>query len=214
MDDMARTLRVLMGLLIVAIIVGAPLAYKAYRDTQFRNFHVVKEGVLYRSGQMTLDGLKRIIHDHCIKTVVTLRDAYYPDDEPPDKKEEAYCLKEGLSYYRIPPRPWWATDGSVPAEKGVKVFREVMRDPANYPVLVHCFAGIHRTGAYVAVYRMEFEGWSNERAIAEVKDLGYSNIEDDEDVLGFLLQYRPRGIAADGPAATPTVRPAIYPGDR
>ena len=42
----------------------------------------------------------------------------------------------------------------------------VMADPGNYPVLVHCFAGIHRTGAYCAVYRMEFERWDNADAMA------------------------------------------------
>src|SRR5207237_1241596 len=112
----------------------------------------------------------------------------------------------GPNDYRIPPRPWWASDGSVPAEKGVKVFREVMSDPANYPVLVHCFAGIHRTGAYCAVYRMEFEGWSNARAIAEVKDHGYSNLEEDWDILGYLEQYRPQHHV-------PIVRPASYSDD-
>ncbi len=54
-------------------------------------------------------------------------------------------------------------------EPGVRKFREVMSDPNNYPVLVHCTAGIHRTGAYCAIYRMEFEHWTNERAIDEVK---------------------------------------------
>jgi len=208
---MPRLLRLFLSLLILAVIVVAPLAYKSARDSRFRNFHVVTEGKLYRSGQMSLDGLKRIIHDYRIKTVVTLRDAYVAGNEPPDKDEEAYCVKEGLNYYRIPPRPWWASDSSVPAEKGVKVFREVMSDESNYPVLVHCFAGIHRTGTYCAVYRMEFEGWSNARAIAEVKDHGYSNLEEDWDILGYLEQYRPQRLAVK-PAPT-TVRPASYTED-
>jgi len=205
---MPRLLRIFLSFAIVAVIVGAPLVYKNYRDTRFRNFHVVKEGTLYRSGQMTLDGLKRILHDYRIKTVVTLRDAYYPDDAPPDQAEEAYCIKEGLNYYRIPPRPWCASDGSVPAAKGVKVFREVMADKANYPVLVHCFAGIHRTGAYCAVYRMEFEGWNNAQAIAEMRDLGYSTLEDNWDILDYLEQYRPQHRA--GGQNPPSIRPVSF----
>ena len=70
---MPRLFRLLLSLLIVAIIVVAPLVYKSTRDTRFRNFHVVSEGKLYRSGQMSLNGLKRIIHDYRIKTVVTLK---------------------------------------------------------------------------------------------------------------------------------------------
>ena len=39
-------------------------------------------------------------------------------------------------------------------------FLAVMDNRANYPVLVHCFAGIHRTGTMCAVFRMEYHGWS------------------------------------------------------
>jgi tyrosine-protein phosphatase SIW14 len=68
-----------------------------------------------------------------------------------------------------------------------------MSDPANHPVLVHCFAGTHRTGAYVAVYRMEFDGLTNQQAIAELMANGYTNINEEMDLLGFLEQYQPTG---------------------
>jgi protein tyrosine/serine phosphatase len=67
-----------------------------------------------------------------------------------------------------------------------------MDDPANFPVLVHCFAGIHRTGAYVAVYRMEHDRWTNAEALDELRAFGYRNLDDEWDVLGYLEQYRPR----------------------
>ena len=70
---MARALRFVLGLLVVAVIVGLPAGYASYRNAHFRNFHVVKPGVLYRSGQMSLAGLERVVHDHGIRTVVTLR---------------------------------------------------------------------------------------------------------------------------------------------
>ena len=66
-----------------------------------------------------------------------------------------------------------------------------MADPANYPVLIHCFAGVHRTGAYCAIYRMEHDHWSNEKAIAELKSCGYVNLDEEWDILGYLEQYRP-----------------------
>src|SRR5262249_21675743 len=176
------SLQVFFGLLIAGLVVGGPLAYAYYRYHQIRNFHTVKEGVLYRSGQMSLPGLKRVIHDYGIKTVVTLRDALVEGDPPPDLAEEQYCRGQELFYYRIRPRTWWASDGSVPAEKGLQQFRQIISDPKHYPILIHCFAGIHRTGAYCAVYRMEVEHWPNARAIEEMKSLGYDNLEDDFDV--------------------------------
>jgi protein tyrosine/serine phosphatase len=180
------------GLLIAALLVGGPLCYSNYRQTQMRNFRLVREGVLYRSGQMNLAGMKRVLRDYNIKTVVTLRDAPTEGDTPPDWEEEQYCNREEVNYYRIRPERWWASDNSVPAERGVRRFLKIMDNPANYPVLVHCFAGVHRSGAYCAIYRMEYEHWSNGRAIGEMKTCGYANISDEFDLLGYLEKYKPR----------------------
>jgi protein-tyrosine phosphatase len=38
------------------------------------------------------------------------------------------------------------------------------------PALVHCLHGSDRTGAVVAAYRMTYENWSKEDAIAEFKE--------------------------------------------
>jgi protein tyrosine/serine phosphatase len=189
---MPRLLRYFLSLVLVVLLFGGPLAYTWYLQSQVRNFRVVKEEVLYRSGQMSLDALKRAVHDYGIKTVVTLRDAVYLGDPPPDLEEEKYCHDQGLLYYRISPRTWWSPDGSVPAEKGVRRFRNIMDKPDHYPVLIHCFAGIHRTGAFCAIYRMEYEHWSNEEAIEEMRVCGYNTLEDEWDLLSYLEQYRPR----------------------
>ena len=182
-----------MGSLVVAVLVGLPLGYASYRQANYRNFHVVKPGVLYRSGQLSRVGLERILHDYGIRTVVTLRDADVEGDRPPDWAEEEYCRKQDIKYVRIRPRHWWSSDGSTaPAEVGVKTFLSVMDDPSCYPVLVHCFAGIHRTGAMVAVYRMEYDRWPTAEALDELRANGYRALDDEWDILSYLEQYRPR----------------------
>jgi tyrosine-protein phosphatase SIW14 len=70
-------------------------------------------------------------------------------------------------------------------------FREIMNNPANHPVLVHCLAGKHRTGAMCAVFRMEQDHWSNQQAIKEVELYGFDNLSETFDVLRYLEQYRP-----------------------
>ncbi|MFO0966664.1 MAG: dual specificity protein phosphatase family protein [Gemmataceae bacterium] len=186
---MPRTLRISLALGIVALLVGGPLWYNSYRVKRYRNFRVVEPGILYRSGQMTVAGLRDVVDTKGIRTVVSLRDG----DSRPDQMEEAFCVERGIKYVRIIQKQWSASDKSIPAEEGVDEFLKVMRDPANYPVLVHCFAGHHRTGAYCAIFRMEFNHWPQDRAIREMYDLGYDTIFADWDVCEYLQHYRAKG---------------------
>ncbi len=208
---MPRYLLRLAGVFIVIILIAAPVAFAVHQQNQMRNFRVVKDGVLYRSGQMSLEGLKRVVHDYGIKTVISLRD----NNRPTDLAEEEYCAKEDIKFLRLPPRQWWAQTGPAPVEENVAAFREVMADPANYPVLVHCFAGVHRTGAFCAVYRMEHDHWTNAQAINELKEFGYINLGEEWDVLGYLEEYQPtwREDAADH-APVSRKRPPAKPGKR
>lgn len=199
---MPRPSSVLLSLLLAGFVIGGPIALYRFENYHRRNLRVVREGVLYRSGQLSLTGLKMVIHDHGIRTVISLRDAVDPGKRPPDWAEEQYCRAEGIQYVRISPRNWWAPDGSVPAEVGVREFREIMDNPQNFPVLIHCLAGIHRTGAFCAVFRMEYDHWTNAEAIAEMRACGYKDLEDEWDLLGYLEDYRPRWMGP-APAASP-----------
>jgi len=188
---MARVLSFAIGSIAVLAAVAAPAIFGYHAAQQMRNFRVVREGVLYRSGQMSIAGLRRASHDEHIKTVISLRDAHRPGQPVPDLEEEAFCDHEEINFHRIVLGRWYADDGTTPAEEGIKKFRAIMADSANYPVLVHCLAGVHRTGACCAIYRMEQEHWSNARALAEMKDSGYDTLDDEWDILGYLEVYQP-----------------------
>ncbi|HEY7330163.1 MAG TPA: tyrosine-protein phosphatase [Gemmataceae bacterium] len=184
---MSRIVQVAVGSLIVLTLIVSPAVYAVRQQSQMRNFRVVRPGVLYRSGQMTKEGLQRAVNEHHIRTVISLRDG----QSQRDRAEEEFCKSEEINFVRILPSRWGDEGGSVPVEAGVQHFREIMSDPHNFPVLVHCFAGIHRAGSFCAIYRMEFEHWTNAQAIAEMKECGYTNLDDELDILGFMEQYRP-----------------------
>jgi tyrosine-protein phosphatase SIW14 len=203
-----RILRILFALAIAAILLVGPYGYALYRKNTCRNFRVVADGILYRSGQMSLAGFKRAAHEYGIKTVVTLRYADNPDKPPPDLAEEEFCKRELITHYRIPYLPWWASDGTVPAEKNVQTFLKIMKNPANHPVLVHCFGGIHRAGSLCAIYRMEFDHWSNAEAIQEMRNLGYT--DDHMDIQAYLENYRPGGAGNELYHGPTNVRPASH----
>src|SRR5262249_3817619 len=58
---MARPLSVFLGLLLVVFLVGGPAGYAVHTQRTYRNFREVRDGVLFRSGQLSLGGLKRVI---------------------------------------------------------------------------------------------------------------------------------------------------------
>ena len=189
---------VLAGCAALALVVAGlatPVAVALHQRHQLRGLHVVREGVLYRSAQLPVAGLERAVADHGIRTVVNLRDG----TTAADRAEEAWCLANGIRFVRIPPLSWAGVQGNAEVEAGFTRFLEVMRDPANHPVLIHCYRGFHRTGGYVAIYRVEFEGWSVARAVEEMVDLGYTILDQHQDVQAYLASYRRTGRYAFSP---------------
>lgn len=182
---MIKYLGGILGLVLVVLGLTMPVMVAVRQQQHTKNFHVVREGVLYRSAQMTLPGLQRIVHDHGIRTVVSLREGV----DGTDLAEERYCNSQEIRFVRLLPKRWDRSTGVAPVDDNVRTFLEIMRDPSNHPVLVHCFAGIHRTGAYCAIYRMEFDNWANAEAIDEIKALGYVNFDREWDIRGYLEHY-------------------------
>jgi protein tyrosine phosphatase (PTP) superfamily phosphohydrolase (DUF442 family) len=203
---MSRPWHTAAGTAVVLGLIIGPAIFAEREIAHKRNFRVVRDRVLYRSGRMTRDALKRVLNDYGIRTVICLRDG----STAPDRDEEAFCNSEEVNYVRIPPNSWEEWGGEAPAEEGVRKFRQVMSDPRNYPVLLHCLAGIHRTGIFTAVYRMEFEHWSNDRAMQEMRACGYVELDDHLDVVGYLEQYQPQWSKADTATPPPPPGPHSY----
>ena len=92
-----------------------------------------------------------------VKTVIDLT-------KDGDRSEPAAVQRTGMRFFRIP-----MTTHNVPTEADLARFLQIVDDPANQPVYVHCQGGRHRTGVMTAVFRMTNDGWSPDRAFAEMK---------------------------------------------
>lgn len=95
-----------------------------------------------------------------IKSVITLRSFHFDDA----------FEQNGLHVIKHP-----MSAGSVSVSDLVTVLRQFRA--AEKPVLVHCWCGSDRTGFIVAGYRIVFQNWSRESAIAELLLGGFGHHE-------------------------------------
>jgi protein-tyrosine phosphatase len=73
-------------------------------------------------------------------------------------------------------------------------YLELLDKPEVYPVLIHCAAGLHRTGELTAIYRMEYEGWSKGAAVRELKAAGFGDCActtADDMIYNMIEKYQP-----------------------
>jgi protein tyrosine/serine phosphatase len=113
-----------------------------------------------------------------IKTVLNLRHRH-------GDGEKRLVESAGLRYERIA-----LASNDTPRSEQVARFLEIVRDPSLRPLYVHCQHGVDRTGAMMAVYRIEDEGWSNPEAFAEMEFFDAHLMW--QDLRNFVRAYRPQ----------------------
>jgi tyrosine-protein phosphatase SIW14 len=90
----------------------------------------------------------------------------------------------GMKFVRIP-----LTTTERPSEQAVAQFLQLVNDPANQPVYVHCQGGRHRTGTMTAVYRMTQDGWTADQAYAEMKQFRFEGFPGHPELKSFVYDY-------------------------
>ena len=156
--------------------------------------------ILIRSPQPDQGDLRELAAEHRVRTVINLRGA--PGEETGWFEDERLGVEEiGARWVQLP-----VSGGQAPSPETVARLCDLLEDPGNWPVLVHCQGGIHRTGLVCAFYRIQYQGWSSSAAIAEMEDLWFDwTIRDREALKRWLREYVPdpaRRIPRERPRAT------------
>lgn len=99
-----------------------------------------------------------------VKTIIDFRTKFERNDRVSREAERL-----GLNYFWIPLSVWDPPDDDV-----IDRFLAVVNNPANAPVFVFCADGLNRTGVMSALYRIVHDGYSIDRAVKEMDDLGFN----------------------------------------
>lgn len=113
---------------------------------------------LYRGGQPNKEGLQELKRLG-VTTIVDLR-GKTPDAVASERKQ---LQSLGLDHVSIPGNGW-----SPPGDSQVAEFFSLIRKQPRQKIFVHCWFGGDRTGVMIALYRMAFEGWTPDQALAEM----------------------------------------------
>lgn len=195
--------------LIGIALLAAALAVGCWVYWSRATYHLVtvQQGVLYRCGLQSYREFENALRQAKPRTVVSLvDDREVADPEKPQFKREIEAYPAGdslggdgattgpaagrpdapLVVVRVPVKLGGWPDGDEVAR-----FLDVVQNPANQPVMVHCAQGVRRTGMMVAAYQMSVLGYDQTRAEREMMTFGHSN-RTVNDVRRFIESYDPK----------------------
>jgi protein tyrosine phosphatase (PTP) superfamily phosphohydrolase (DUF442 family) len=133
---------------------------------------------LWRSGKPDADGYAAVAAAGA-RTVVDLR----------AEGGESPGAALGLRYERIPVR-----DGQAPGPDSITRLREFL-DTSPPPALIHCSAGVGRTGSMLAARLVLDEGWTASAALEEALSVGPPSLEQIDFIRGLPGRLQPRRTA-------------------
>lgn len=138
------TRKTLLKIAIIPLVSGCVVAAYFLIVQSRGNFHEIIPGELYRSAQLSPEQLEKFTTNYKIKTIINLRGSN-PDDDW-YKNELSVTTKLNLQHvdYRLSRK-----DSMTLAQ--AKDLADLLRT-APKPLLIHCKAGIDRTGLVTAIY--------------------------------------------------------------
>ncbi len=155
-----KTIRPLSLCALVLAVCPALVSAESLKTKDIPRFQKVSDG-LYRGGQPVRGGFD-FLKQQGIKTIINLRE---------ENDEESAVLGLGLKYIHMPMTVNPFSSSRIP-EASIQKYFEIINNPENLPVFIHCQRGADRTGAMVGFYRIVVQGWEGPRAYKEARDIG------------------------------------------
>jgi len=142
------------------------------------------EGALYRGAQPRPEAFAEL-RKFGIAVVVDFR-----DNRDDIRREKQRVEAQGMTFVSVPWNPQ-----NNPSRENVRSFFTALRDYQGKSIFIHCERGADRTGTMIALYRIAYDHWTPERALAEMRSFHYW-----DHLLPHLARYVeafPATLAAD-----------------
>ncbi len=170
-----KKLSVAVGVVVLVAVAGAGVWWQVTRLP--KRFAPVVEGELYRSGEVTPAHLERLQEEYGIQRVISLLNPAVPESIA----ERQAAERLGIEWHNIP----LGGDGASEPGKRDQLRELVLAEDAP-PTLVHCAAGVNRTGLAVGMYRIHAQGWSYEQVLEEMLRFDFDNLPKHENLRAAL----------------------------
>jgi protein tyrosine/serine phosphatase len=106
------------------------------------------------------------LHKLGVTTVIDLRGERRSQSE--DERKQAESL--GMKFLLIPGNGW-----APPTDAQVAQFFQAIAERPQRTIFIHCWFGEDRTGVFIATYRIAFEDWTPQQALAEMRDFRFNS---------------------------------------
>ena len=117
------------------------------------------------------------------RSVLTLR---APKDGVDPMRERFIVEQNKLSYFNIPAAV------KLPRHNQVDEFLNLVREPANHPMLINC-AFAERVAPFMLIFRIVEQGWSEDKAVEEASRSGLKSAQLKKFTQEYLASQRKRG---------------------
>jgi protein tyrosine/serine phosphatase len=132
------------------------VAYSVWDYRIQKNFDVVQEKKLYRSGQPSKKQLEQWIRKYSLRTIIVLKPTLRP-------YEKEIAERYGVKLHHIP-----LTTDHGPTEEQWQRILALLMDEQNHPLFYHCHGGADKTGVITAMYRVEIQKQSLRMSLLEM----------------------------------------------
>ena len=166
---------------LLAVACLSPLTAAEQPVVHIKNFGQVN-GHVFRGAEPSPQGLQDLANLH------VLLDVDLREPGQPTEAERRLAEKLGIKYINVPLNGFAAPK----PDEMKRILSLISADDAG-TVFVHCRRGKDRTGTVIACYRIEHDGWSNRKAVAEADKYGMSRLE--RGMRAFVLNFKPVDLA-------------------